>query len=197
MQWEHRYDPHIASINELVDKLKSKNLGPIPYVDPLYGGIHAKILFLFQDPGPGTYDKSGSGFLSAENDDPSAQLFAQCLDRVGIEINQVITWNAFPWRLTEGQKQPTAKQLETGIEPLGQLIKMLEKLKVVIKMGRIAAKSWERFSNYYPNISSLYSHFSGLHTSRRGITNGGQHSKDEGIKKNLVVMKKALKCIQL
>ena len=191
-QWECRYNSHTAPVNQLVDMLKLKHLGRIPYVDPLYGGIHAKVLFLFQDPGSKTDDRNGSGFLSAENDDPSAQLFAQCLDEAKLNFNQVITWNAYPWSLPEGKNQPTAKQLEIGIEPLYKLLKMLKKLKVIITMGCVATSSWERFNRHYPNIAAKYLILSGLHTSTKGITNGMRHTKKEGIRKNLNSMKKAL-----
>src|SRR5882762_7622313 len=41
----------------------------MPRIAPTYGGVEAEVLFLLQDPGPGTAQASASGFLSHQNDD--------------------------------------------------------------------------------------------------------------------------------
>lgn len=93
-QWECRYDLHISPINKLVDELRNvPDRGWAPYVAPIYGGIHARMLSLSRDPGPMTRDGSGSGFLSCENDDPSAERKSQFLTAARIQPTQVVAWN--------------------------------------------------------------------------------------------------------
>src|SRR5215472_17455807 len=54
-------------------KLRKSGQGQVPDFDPLDGGINARILFLFEKPGPMTSDGRGSGFISRNNDDPTAE----------------------------------------------------------------------------------------------------------------------------
>jgi hypothetical protein len=60
----------MVSLRDYVAELRtSKNAdAEFPDFDPLDGGINAKILFLFEKPGPRTSQHDGgSGFISAEN----------------------------------------------------------------------------------------------------------------------------------
>ena len=62
-------------LNEYVRELR--NEFPkyyVPDFDPNNGGIHAKVLFLFEKPGPKTDPKNkGSGYISQDNDDETAK----------------------------------------------------------------------------------------------------------------------------
>ena len=50
IQWDTRYDPHIAPVNRYVDELRlDAERGWAPYVAPLYGGIHARLLIVSRD----------------------------------------------------------------------------------------------------------------------------------------------------
>jgi len=84
-QWDDRWAPHIAPVNALVDELiASSGQAGVPYVAPIYGGVDARVLFIARDPGPKTQrELDGSGFLSLENDDASAERFATLLDSYG------------------------------------------------------------------------------------------------------------------
>jgi uracil-DNA glycosylase len=183
-QWQRRYEPHILPVNRLVDDLRVEKPDRwVPYVSPDYGGGNARVLFVFQDPGPGTNDNhspTGSGFLCADNDDPSAELFKRCLIEVGVGIARVITWNAYPWYLPE-QKPPTAAQIIEGIEPLLRLIDRLPRLRVVMPAGSIAQDQWRRIAERHPEVAGGHVVIPTVHTSRRGITRGGQTTRDEGV----------------
>ena len=52
-------------------------VGPVPDFDPLDGGIETRTLFLFEKPGRMTADgfarRFGSGFISRNNDDQTAE----------------------------------------------------------------------------------------------------------------------------
>jgi uracil-DNA glycosylase len=197
-QWDRRFQPHVARINELVDDLRRQREGRVPYVAPLYGGANAQILFIFQDPGPGTdASAAGSGFLCSENDDPSAEVFSECLEASGLVVSRVITWNAYPWALALGESKPSADQLQAGVEPLGRLLTLLPKLKVVALMGQVAQKGWAFFARSHPAVAHTYHVLPGLHTSGRGITRGGQHTKPEGVAKVQALMRTALEAIDM
>jgi hypothetical protein len=109
--------PHIAPVNALVDELTDPaGRGWVPYLAPAYGGVDARVLCVLRDPGPKTNDElGGSGFLSADNDDPTAKRFAALLDAAGIPVSEILAWNAYPWYVNH---KPTPAELEAGVEPL-------------------------------------------------------------------------------
>lgn len=148
-QWEHRYDPHIAPINLLVDTLCSSGRGWAPYVAPMYGGIHAKLLSLLRDPGPKTRSETGSGFLSMENDDPTAEAINNHFKAAGIAAEEAVPWNIFPWYMN---RSPNAAQIAAGLPPLHDLIKLLPKLRVVMVHGGSARIGWQRFASTYKEV---------------------------------------------
>ena len=81
-----RYLPHVRRLNQLVDGLNTKNQPHnekyfVPYFDPMDGGIKAKILFLFEKPGPKT---TSSQFISRNNDDATAQNTFLCMQEAGL-----------------------------------------------------------------------------------------------------------------
>jgi hypothetical protein len=91
--------PHIAPVNALVDELNDPGgRGSVPYLVPAYGGVAARVLCVLRDPGPKTNaTQGGSGFLSPENDDPTARRFAALLDGAGLPVSEILAWNAYPW----------------------------------------------------------------------------------------------------
>lgn len=188
-QLEHRYDPHIESVNRLVDEL-SDEVRWMPYVSPLYGGTNARVLFLFQDPGPATQASRGSGMLSPENDDPSAELFSRTLADAGLVYADVLTWNAYPWFIPD-QRPPSASMLTEGTVPLGRLLELLPGLRSVCLGGRKAADGWSRFAARRPTVARSLTVIESLHPSRRGITRGGQITRAEGTAQLLADMRAA------
>ena len=68
------HDPHVRPLNTLVDRWNGDRLR-VPYADPDSGGIHARILFLHESPGPRASAEHGSGLVSTDNNDPSAERF--------------------------------------------------------------------------------------------------------------------------
>lgn len=151
----------------------------MPYVAPYYGGIHAKILLLFQDPGRKTNTgHGGSGFIGCENDDPSAQLLAQCLDEAGLRQSDVISWNSYPWFLPD-QGGVSVGRREEGLDPLHRLLALLPAVHTVVTHGAVGHDTWERFVARYPG-ETAYRHLETFHTSGQGIINGGKQPKAVG-----------------
>src|SRR5687768_16610513 len=104
-QFERRYEPHVRPINETADEIRARPQGWLPYVGPAHGGIGAPILSILRDPGPATQDGAGSGMLSVENDDPTAQAQAEMIETVGLTARDFTPWNAYPWYINA---KPTA-----------------------------------------------------------------------------------------
>src|SRR4051812_19542611 len=97
-QVDHRMDPHIAPINELVGRLQNRDgRGWLPEVAPLHGGVDARVLSVLRDPGPMTQGGQGSGFLCIENDDATAEAQFLLFEEYGILPRWVLPWNAYPW----------------------------------------------------------------------------------------------------
>jgi hypothetical protein len=150
--------PQVAPINALVDELNDPSgRGWVPYVSPDYGGVDARVLTISRDPGPKTHRQhDGSGFLSAENDDPGAERFASLLDGVGIPVGETLSWNAYPWYIYDDRRKPSAADLEAGVEPLRRLLGLLPRLRVVMLFGREAQNGWKRLARRHPDLVTRF-----------------------------------------
>lgn len=166
-----------SAVNAFVDELRARRPSAfIPYVDPDCGCTDARILMLFQDPGPKAAPPAGSGMLSISNDDASAQTICQLLAEVGIPWDEVMPWNAVPW--FTGGVNASADKLD-GLRTLGPLTALLPELKVVVTFGGTATKSWQRAAETVPALAR-YEHIATLHPSVRGQTRGGRQSMPIG-----------------
>jgi len=146
-QWDQRFAPHVAPINELVDRLRDHAWAP--YVAPIHGGVDARVLTLLRDPGPATQDALGSGFLSIENDDPTAARLNELLKSVSLGASDTVLWNAYPWYIN---RAPKAAELEEGVAPILDLIALMPKLKVVLLQGGSARDSWRWVTRRAPKL---------------------------------------------
>lgn len=150
-QWEDRFAPHIAPVNEYVDELRERGRGWAPYVAPLHGGTEARVLSILRDPGPATRDGKGSGFICVENDDGSAELQAVLLEESGLSPYALLPWNAYPWYIN---RAPKAAELDAGVETILHLIELTPKLKIVLLQGGDADRAWRRLLRISPGIES-------------------------------------------
>jgi len=75
-QHAHLYDPHVAPFNDLVDDMnRHSTRGWVPHIAPMFGGVSARVLSIFEAPGKGTLEPPiGSGMLCTQNNDGSADL---------------------------------------------------------------------------------------------------------------------------
>lgn len=93
-------DPHVKPLTDYVAKLLHSGSGEVPDFDPLDGGVNARVLFLFEKPGPMTAHggkRVGSGFISRNNDDPTAEATFEFMERADIPRKLTVTWNLIPW----------------------------------------------------------------------------------------------------
>lgn len=137
-QWTHRYDEHVAPINRWIDAQHEAD-GWMPYVAPVHGGVGARVLSVLRDPGPKTLVGGGSGFVSVENDDPTAAGQAVAFDAVGIPLGDLTPWNIYPWYIN---RAPSAAERREGLVPLRRLVGIMPRLRVVLLQGRDAQAGW-------------------------------------------------------
>lgn len=132
--------PHMKPLTEYAGKLRKLENCEVPNFDPFDGGTKALALFLFEKPGPMTADSnSGSGFISRNNDDPTAEATFNFMQTAGIPRELTVLWNVIPW--WNGTRKVTSAELHAGVECLEQLIGLLPMLHVVVFVGQKAAKA--------------------------------------------------------
>ncbi len=79
----------------------------VPHFDPAETGVRSQVLLLLEAPGPKTVPEwGGSGFISVDNDDPTAQNLWRTRDEVGF-YRGVLVWNIVPWVLGRASVKPT------------------------------------------------------------------------------------------
>ncbi len=139
-------EPHIAPLSNYVAELRERDSAQYPQFDPADGGVHASILFLLEKPGPMTVDagrgaRTGSGFISRDNDDPTAEAAFAFYRQAGVPRKQSVLWNVIPgWN---GTIKVTTDELRAGIEDVQTLVALLPKLKAIVLVGKRAARAEE------------------------------------------------------
>lgn len=127
-------EPHIARLTAFAEKLRGRDR--VPYFDPLDGGDEARALFLLEKPGLMTEE---SGFISRNNDDPTAENIFKFMCKARIPRKQTIIWNVVPW--WNDIRKVTAQELRDGVESLKELMSILRSLRVVVMVGKKAARA--------------------------------------------------------
>jgi uracil-DNA glycosylase len=133
--------PHIAPLANYVQRLRDIHPAwEFPNFDPLDGGTNAEILFLLEKPGPMTSAASaGSGFISRNNDDPTAQATFDFMKKADISRERAVIWNVVPgWN---GTRKVTAAELKAGVVALRGLLPLLPKLRSIVLVGKKAQRA--------------------------------------------------------
>jgi uracil-DNA glycosylase len=149
-------DPHMTALVDYVAHLRAMGLGEVPDFDPFDGGVDARVLFLFEKPGPMTAERGGSGFISRNNDDPTAAAAFDFMIQSGIPRNETLSWNLIPW--WNGTRRITKSELLEGFKALSQLIALLPKLTAVVLVGNKAQRVKLYFSENYPKMKVFTSY---------------------------------------
>jgi hypothetical protein len=175
---DRRYEPHVGDMNHYVDTLNANHDNTVPYVDPDCGGSRAQVLFLLQDPGPkATRSRGGSGFLSVQNDDPTAAEMCQSLAAVGLPWGECLVWNAVPWWVNGNLRVADIRQ---GLPYLDTVRSLTPDLAGVGLMGGNAEKAWGEFAQRYPDHVHGLTVVPAPHPSVRGLTAGGRQTAEVG-----------------
>ncbi|WP_108503519.1 uracil-DNA glycosylase [Paracoccus indicus] len=136
--------PHIADLRDYAACLRAEGAGTVPEFDPMDGGVRARLLFLMEKPGPMTDDtgakgRIGSGFVSRDNDDPTAEAIFGFMRAAGIAREETVLWNVVPW--WNDTREIKGAELAMGLERLGRLLDLLPQLRAVIGVGRRAGRA--------------------------------------------------------
>ena len=134
-------EAHMAALARFVTELRvAEPSKEFPDFDPLDGGTGADILFLFEKPGPMTSAAGfGSGFISRDNDDPTAEATFGFMIQAGLPRRRTITWNVIPgWN---GTRKVTAQELHDGVASLAELLQLLPRLRTVVLVGKRAERA--------------------------------------------------------
>lgn len=143
--------PRIAPITDLVDTIRQQRPCDVPYVAPMYGGVEARLLTVLASPGRQTRPApGGTGFLCIENPDRAAATVKRLMSEADIDPLEMMPWNACPW-FTDGPS-PSPAELEAGVVPWVQLIRLLRDLRVLMLMGGDAQNGWRRVRSRYPDL---------------------------------------------
>jgi hypothetical protein len=140
--------PHVAPLTAFVERLRASHPdAAIPYFDPTEAGTKARILSLFEAPGPRATPPAGSGFVSADNDDQTAQNMWTFLREAGIDRGeQYVAWNVVPWYIGDGRRirAVQAADLAEAKQATEELLDLLPDVRVVVLFGKAAARAWAR-----------------------------------------------------
>ncbi|MFP3515746.1 uracil-DNA glycosylase [Pseudomonas sp. SIMBA_077] len=136
-------EPHIAPLTIYVERLRAEHPDwEFQDFDPMDGGVEADMLFLLEKPGPMTSlnaKRKGSGFISRNNDDSTAEALFTFMKQAGIDRKRVVLWNVIPgWN---GTIKIKPDERRAGVEELAHLLKLLPKLRTVVLVGRQAGKA--------------------------------------------------------
>ena len=135
--------PHIVPLTEYVSELRSGIRGEVPDFDPADGGVLASILFLFEKPGPMTSvdrrGRVGSGFVSRDNDDPTAEATFLFMKKAELPRQDTVIWNLIPW--WDGQVKFSGSDRNLAMHELEKLKDLLPNLQTVVLVGRTAQKA--------------------------------------------------------
>ena len=147
----------------------------IPDLDPLGGGVHTRILYLLEAPGPKAARRwGGSGFISMDNDDPTAQNVFYLTREADVPREWTAAWNIVPWYVGDGERIRSVQpdEIAEGRTHLRKLLALWPELRVVVTLGKPAALGWKQLAAEFPQLVTLTTwHASGLalnaHPSRR------------------------------
>jgi hypothetical protein len=129
---------------QYVKRLRDDSNWEVPDFDPVDGGTNAKILFLAEKPGPMTSlerpgMRSGSGFISLDNDDPTAEAGLKFMAEAGIPRSCIVKWNVVPgWN---GTRRITALELRRGVDEVTRLLEHLPALRAIVLVGKKAQRA--------------------------------------------------------
>lgn len=151
-------EPHVAPLAAYVANLRDRGMGEVPDFDPLDGGKDARVLFLFEKPGPKTSKAGGgSGFISRNNDDPTAATTLRFMQEANIPRKLTVIWNVIPW--WNSTTKITAQELRRGAGCVNELVDLIPHLRAIVFVGVKAAKAWpylksrpvEFLKSYHPS----------------------------------------------
>lgn len=131
----NRYEPHIAPLSQLIDKMRERPLS-VPDVDRNDAGVNAKILFFLETPGP----QAVNGVVSRNNSDPTARNFKAMCELVGLSYSTTALWNVVPYCLSTKDRSinPTHLHIRASLGDTLEFIECFQGLRAIVFCGASA-----------------------------------------------------------
>lgn len=131
-------EDHVAPLAAYAAQLAERTGKAVPMVDPLDGGVNARLLILLETPGPRVL---GTGFVSRDNPSGTSANMFRFLTNAGIARTDTVIWNIVPWLIqTLGQRNRNPSRLEVaeGLAHLPDFLDLLPRLELAVLAGRKA-----------------------------------------------------------
>lgn len=149
--------PRALPLTEHVERLRvDRGADCVPYFDPTEAGVDAPILLLLEAPGPkATVERGGSGFVSPDNNDGTAENMWHLMREAGVDRRtDVVTWNVVPWYIGGDTKiRPAESDDLLDARPyIAEMLTLLDSLRAVVLIGKHAARGWERLGLNLPTV---------------------------------------------
>lgn len=133
------HEPHISALTTMVEQIREdEHICSVPWFDPMGGGVNAKVLLLLQDPSDTA--QNGTGFISPDNPDPTANNTTWFRDKACLRPMELIHWNIIPWMMTGS----FSNELNRASPYLKRLLCLLQNLKIIVCMGIKSEKGWNK-----------------------------------------------------
>jgi uracil-DNA glycosylase len=161
--------PHLAPLTNLVSRLRTQGLD-IPDFDPLDGGCGGTVLFVHESPGRRARRKTGSGYISQNNDDQSAANFYRLRQEAGVDRKNITLWNIVPHFCgnTSNDSKITRADVEAGSRHLLDVISKMPNIIAIVLCGRKAQQAIPWVHDAYPHLQLLFMpHCSPTNLNRR------------------------------
>ena len=157
--------PFMEPLTTFVEQVREAREEAVPYPDPHDGGTGAQVLLLLEAPGRRAVT---SGFVSMDNPDGTARNLRGILEEVGLERKTLIIWNIIPWYIGTDKKirAATRRDVQAGLEQLGDFLNLLPDLSAVVMMGRKAQQARAFFETTHPDLRLLET----FHPSNQALT---------------------------
>ncbi len=130
----------------------------VPQFDPAEAGICARVLFLLEAPGPKANPANGgSGFISVDNNDQTAENFWRFREAAGISEVEAVHWNTVGWYLGASRVKPTAAmRAEGAVELRDNLFPLFHRLEGIVAVGKHAQDAMQRYRKLTPVSRTMW-----------------------------------------
>ena len=131
-------EDHVAPLVAYAAQLAERTGKAVPTVDPLDGGVNARLLILLETPGPRVL---GTGLVSRDNPSGTSANMFRFLTNAGIARADTVIWNIVPWLIqTAGERNRNPSRLEVaeGLAHLPDFLDLLPRLELAVLAGRKA-----------------------------------------------------------
>lgn len=131
--------PHVQSLEQWRASYAATRSTPVPHFDPADAGDQARVLFVLDRPQEDLFSESGTGIVSVDNPDSSAERCWIERDSAGLH-DGVLMWNMVPFLVPN----PNADNRTAGAKALGSVLRLLPRLEVVLLCSDAVQQTWDK-----------------------------------------------------